>query len=86
MKTLHATITGNAKFSASFKARETLRASVFISSVQPETYTGVYEITPSKYKQVLNTENLLLTDNIMVNPIPSNYGLIAWNGSILKVS
>ncbi len=86
MKTLHATITGNAKFSASLKARETLHASVFISSVQPETYTGAYEITPSKYKQVLNTENLLLTDNITVKPIPSNYGLITWNGSILKVS
>ena len=86
MKTLHATITGEAKFSATLKARETLHASVFMSSAQPETYTGTYEITPSKKKQVLNTKNLLLTDNIKVNPIPSNYGLITWNGLTLIVS
>lgn len=49
-------------------------------------YDGITEITPSNQAQVLQTSNKALTRNIVVNPIPSNYGLITWNGNILTVS
>ena len=49
-------------------------------------YDGIAEITPSQDTQILQTSNKTLTRNIVVNPIPSNYGLITWNGSTLTVS
>jgi len=49
-------------------------------------YDGITEITPSQDTQILQTSNKALTRNIVVNPIPSNYGLITWNGSVLTVS
>ena len=49
-------------------------------------YTGATEITPSTTEQVLATAEKVVTRNIVINPIPSNYGLITWNGSTLTVS
>lgn len=54
--------------------------------VERDPYTGNYTVTPSAEEQVLQTENLRMTDNITINPIPQNYGLITWNGSYLTVS
>ena len=50
------------------------------------TYTGVTEVTPTTAEQVLDTSNKVVARNIVINPIPSNYGLISWNGSTLTVS
>ena len=49
-------------------------------------YTGEYEVTPTQGTQVLETKFLKMMDNVTVHPIPSNYGLITWNGSYLMVS
>ena len=49
-------------------------------------YTGPTEVTPSNELQRLMTANMALSQNITINPIPSNYGLITWNGSMLTVS
>lgn len=54
--------------------------------IYPNEYTGAYEVTPTQGTQVLDTRNLMMTSNVTVNPIPSNYGLITWNGSTLTVS
>ena len=51
-----------------------------------EYYTGSYEVIPSAEAQVLNTEQLMMSGNITINPVPSNYGLITWNGATLTVS
>lgn len=56
----------------------------FDAAGQP--YRGEYTVTPTQYAQVLETAHLKLSENITVNPIPSNYGLITWNGSTLTVS
>lgn len=50
------------------------------------TYTGETVVTPSETEQVLATADKVVTRNIVINPIPSNYGLITWNGSTLTVS
>lgn len=49
-------------------------------------YNGSYIFTPNKENQTIETNNKFLTENIIINSIPSNYGLISWDGSILTVS
>ena len=51
-----------------------------------DPYTGAYSATPSTEAQTFSTRNLRMTGDFVVNPIPSNYGLITWNGSTLTVS
>lgn len=51
-----------------------------------EIYDGEIQVTPTNSVQVLNTASKLVNNNITVNPIPSNYGLITWNGATLTVS
>ena len=51
-----------------------------------EPYEGEYTVTPSAETQTLDTANKLLARNVTINPIPSNYGLITWNGATLTVS
>lgn len=49
-------------------------------------YTGEYEVTPSSETQVIPIANFIATQNIIVNPVPQNYGLVSWNGSYLTIS
>lgn len=49
-------------------------------------YTGPLEVTPSNETKILETANKSVLDNIVVNPIPDNYGLVTWNGTVLTVS
>lgn len=51
-----------------------------------EKYKGQTVVTPSREEQVLETKGFLLGDNIIVEPIPKNYGLVTWNGVTLTVS
>lgn len=51
-----------------------------------DLYDGPYEVTPSSETQTLLTEDKTMGGNVVINPIPSNYGLINWNGSVLTVS
>ena len=53
--------------------------------VDRDPYTGAYEVTPSGETQTLETENKRMTGNVTINPIPNNYGRIAWNGTTLIV-
>lgn len=65
--------------SATFKAEQGI-------PIYPTAYSREYIVTPSSETQTLDTEGLMMTRNITINPIPSNYGLITWNGSTLTVS
>lgn len=56
-----------------------------VTSTVPD-YDGAYDITPSSGAQVFATNGKKLTHDFVVEPIPSNYGLITWNGSALTVS
>lgn len=49
-------------------------------------YDGPYTVTPSQQTQVLPTELRTTEHDIVIDPIPSNYGLITWNGSVITVS
>ena len=51
-----------------------------------DPYEGEYSVTPSEAAQVLATEGKWARHDIVVQPIPNNYGRIEWNGSVLTVS
>lgn len=51
-----------------------------------EAYEGPYSITPGKEAQVLNIKGLTAKENIIIEPVPDNYGLISWNGSTLTIT
>lgn len=51
-----------------------------------DDYLGPYEFTPTEETQTVEIDGLKATDDITINPIPSWYGLITWNGSTITVS
>lgn len=48
-------------------------------------YSGSYEVTPGTTAQVLHTADLTMTQDIIVNPIPKDYGKIIWDGAKLRI-
>lgn len=48
-------------------------------------YEGSYEVTPSEDTQTLPTAMRSLARDVVVNPIPSNYGRIAYDGTAIMV-
>ncbi len=59
---------------------------IFVNYITADNYTGATTVVPSPAQQVLETADKHLVTDIIVEPIPSNYGLITWNGSVLTVS
>ncbi len=57
-----------------------------ISMSASPLYTGSYEFTPSSETQTILIKGLTAKQDIIINPVPSNYGLITWDGSVLTVS
>lgn len=49
-------------------------------------YAGPYEATPTQETQVIPVLGYQMAQDFVVNPIPSNYGLITYNGFELTVS
>lgn len=64
----------------------TLNAGTGPQRIGGQAYAGPYAVTPTTSTQTLSTSGKTMTDDVVVNPIPSNYGLITWNGAILTVS
>lgn len=80
-------LSGVGTLSGTLSSAETLEGSLTIpAAVLPPSYGGDYEITPAEEAQILETDQLYMQGDITINPIPSNYGLITWNGSTLTVS
>ena len=57
-----------------------------VVQILPRPYTGEYQITPTAERQILQTDGMSMTGDLVIEPIPNNYGLITWNGSFLTVS
>lgn len=49
-------------------------------------YEGPYTVTPSRQTQTLSTRGFAMTEDVVVEPIPQNYGLVTYNGRILTIS
>ena len=52
---------------------------------QMDEFPVPYEVTPGAATQTLGTRGLLMTSDLVVAPIPSNYGVVTWDGSILSI-
>lgn len=51
----------------------------------PDPYAGPVVVTPSEETQILYTADKSMNSDVTVNPIPSNYGRIVYNGVTLTV-
>lgn len=56
------------------------------SVIGPPYYDGEYEFTPTQEAQTLEVGGYIMRQNVTINAIPSNYGLITWDGARLVVS
>ena len=84
---IRASITPGGSIRATLARGQTIGASICKATAESApAYGGTYTVTPTQRTQTLPTEGMLLSDNITINPIPSNYGLITYNGSVLTVS
>ena len=76
-----ATITGY--ISASARLSGTLQIPSAVGTIP---YDGPYEFTPTETTQTVEIESRTASHDITIHPIPSNYGLITWDGVTLTVS
>lgn len=73
--------------SASLTANKTLKGTLTVpSTAGVEKYRGEYEFTPGANSQTVEIEGLLAMQDIIINPIPDNWGLITYDGSGIRVS
>ena len=64
-----------------------LSASLSVPSVaNAPRYDGDYVFTPAQQEQTIPIKDLMARQDITIEPIPSNYGLITWDGSTITVS
>lgn len=81
------TIQGISQIGGSISLTDGISAELMLPDiVSPPSYQGSYEFTPSAETQIVNVSGMVMTDDITINPIPTNYGLVEWNGSVLTVS
>ena len=85
---LNATFNQGNTLHACFQGADTLDASLNSTVYIPvvDVYEGPYEATPTQFTQTLSTEGFTMAQDVITHPIPSNYGLITYNGSIITVS
>lgn len=55
-------------------------------AVGANPFEGEYEYTPTEETQVIPMSGLRALEDVVINPIPNNYGLITYNGSTIRVS
>ena len=74
--------------SGSISGSGTLEGTLSLSggSIPVPEYGGPYEVTPTEEMQTLYTSGRLMSGNVTVNPIPTNYGKITVIGNRLKIT
>ena len=63
-----------------------LKGTLSLSTGSAPPYEGETVFTPTRQTQTIQAEGFLFSENITINPIPSNYGLITWDGVTITVS
>ena len=77
---------GAMDFSAHVSGGEGFGAHMVPRDVAVPDYAGPYSVVPSRQAQTLHTRGRTMRGDVEVAPIPSNYGLITWDGAVLTVS
>lgn len=63
-----------------------LDGSISLPTDIPPEYEGEYVFTPSDAEQEIQIGGYTATQNIIINPIPTDYGKITWDGTTITVS
>lgn len=86
-QTIQGTLSATQTIQGALSKAKTIQGNITVpSAILPPSYEGEYTVTPSAETQTLNTDHLYMMDNITINPIPNNYGLITYNGVTITVS
>ena len=84
---LHGRLEARGVLSGKLTGRVPLRGNIDLPEiVELEPYVGPYSFEPSDQTQVVEIADKRALNNIIINPVPSNYGKITWDGSVLTVS
>ena len=59
---------------------------IVVQEVLIPVYAGAYEIAPTAEQQTIPVHGFRFEQDLIIDPIPSNYGLITWDGVTLTVS
>lgn len=59
---------------------------VEVNIIYGEHYEGIYQVTPSREEQVLQTAGLVMDEPVVIAAIPREYGLVTYDGRGLRVS
>ena len=70
----------------SLSCEEQLSGSFDLFELPENQYQVFYQFTPSSQTQYAPTAYMTCLGDIKINPIPSNYGLITYDGTIITVS
>ncbi len=65
--------------------RQPIRLTIHAGGGEVPWYTGETTVTPTQYQQELATASLRMPANVIVNPIPPDWGHILYNGFRLRV-
>lgn len=87
MERLNCILQGLGNLNVQLSGQKRINAEMTVPKVvSADPYLGEYEYTPTRETQTIEIAGKLAAQNIIINPIPQNYGLISWNGSTLTVS
>lgn len=87
MDRLSCILQGVGSLSGQLSGQKTITAGITVPEiVDTDPFQGAYEYTPTQSTQTIPIEGLKALQDIVINPIPNNYGLITWNGSVITVS
>lgn len=88
--TVSATLTSNIISATAEAVKRSVNATADLATVtrteDHDYYQGETTFTPTDTVQTIAVADLVCAEDITINPIPSNYGRISWNGSFLTVS
>lgn len=74
------------KLNGKVSVSETLTGGLSISTGDIPAYHGETTVVPSDEEQILSCSGFVMPADVIVKPIPSNYGKISWNSVTLTVS
>lgn len=87
MEHLNCILQGFGNLNVQLSGQKRINAEMTVPEVvSSDPYSGEYEYIPTRATQTIEIAGKLAVQNITINPIPQNYGLISWNGSTLTVS
>lgn len=87
MGVFHATLNSDSIFNASLAGTQTFNVGFtdVVEVTRTDYYDGPYDFIPGDDDQIIDISGKTATDNIVVYAIPSNYGKVSYDGSVLLV-